>query len=78
MGLRLVQKHYAQPHANSDAQGDTFVIDVSNQLNDTSMDVATSIVSVPGLNYSVLFMSTFSTGTVSNNMASTLTMVLPS
>jgi len=77
-GIRLVQKHYAQPYANPDAQGDTFVIDVSNQLHDTSMDVATSMVSISGLDYSVLFMSTFSIGTASNNMASTLTMVLPS
>ena len=45
-GIRLVQKHYAQRYTNPDAQGDTFVIDVSNQLHDTSMDVATSIVSI--------------------------------
>ena len=78
-GIRLVQKPYhAQPYAKTDAQGDTFVIDVSNQLHDTSMDIATSIVNIPGLDYSVLFMSTFSIGTVSNNMASTLTMVLRS
>jgi hypothetical protein len=77
-GIRLVLKHFVQPYANPDAQGDTFVIDVYNQLHDMSMDVVTSIVNIPGLDYSTLFMFTFSIGTVSNNMASTLTMVLPS
>lgn len=77
-GLGLVQKRFARGYANPDAQGDTFVIDVSNQLNDTSMDLDTSIVNIPGLEHSVLFMVTFSIGTVSNSMASTLTMALPS
>ena len=45
-GIRLIQKHFARLHTDPDAQGDTFVIDVSDQLHDTSMDVATAIVSI--------------------------------
>jgi hypothetical protein len=60
-------------------QGDTFVIDVADRLNDTSMDVATSIVSVSGLDYSeLLLIPTFSIGTVLTSIAQTLPTVLPS
>ena len=45
--VRLVQKRYKLSYDDLFAvQGDTFVIDVSDQLHDTSMDVATSIVSM--------------------------------
>lgn len=47
------------------------MIDVIDDLNNTSMDVVTSIVSISGLGYSELFMSTFSIGMVFTRMAPT-------
>jgi hypothetical protein len=59
-------------------QGDTFVINVINELDDTRMDVFTSIVSFSGLGKTKSFMSMCSIGTVLTSIAPTLSTVLPS
>lgn len=58
-------------------QGDTFVINVIDELYDKSMDVVTSIVSVPGREEAKLLISMHSIGTVSTSIPSTPSMVLP-
>jgi iron transport multicopper oxidase len=45
-GNKVSSKALPQRYADPDVQGDTFVINVFDELNDTSMDLATSIVSV--------------------------------
>jgi len=76
--IRLVQKHYAQWYGDPGTQGDTFVINVIDLLDDPSMDLATSIVSFSDLGETTSFMATSSIGTVSTSIATTLSMVPPS
>jgi hypothetical protein len=59
-------------------QGDTFVINVIDELQDTRMDVVTSIVSISDLEEAKLLMSTCSIGTVLTSILTTLSTVLPS
>jgi hypothetical protein len=59
-------------------QGDTFSINVINELQDTSMDVVTSIVSISALVDTQLFMSMYSIGMASTSTRPIQLMVLPS
>jgi hypothetical protein len=76
--IRLVQSA-VQTYDNPGAwQGDTFVIDVVDELSDTSMDVVTSIVSISDPECFELLMSMFSIGMVFTSIASTPTTARPS
>jgi hypothetical protein len=57
-------------------KGDTFIINVIDELKDKSMDRATSIVSIPDREEGKLLKSTYSIGTVLTSIPSTLSMVL--
>jgi hypothetical protein len=59
-------------------QGDTFVINVFDELQDTRMDVVTSIVSISGLEETKLLMSTCSIGMVLTSIPSMPSTALPS
>ena len=58
-------------------KGDTFIINVIDELKDTSMDRATSIVSIQDREKGKLLKSTYSIGTVLTSIPTMLSMVLP-
>ena len=59
-------------------QGDTFSINVFNDLQDRNMDVVTSIVGISALVDTQLFMSMYSIGMASTSIRPIQLMVLPS
>jgi len=77
-GTKLVINSCTWRYVDPGIQGDSFAINVINELNDTRMDVVTSIVSILGPVSTQLFMSVLSIGTVSINMGTTSSTVAPS